>query len=64
MDIYTGTVERDKREAVGRVATAALGNVQCDIAPKQTQIVLERITTTGLKELVAGAGFEPATFGL
>ena len=28
MDIYTGTVERDKREAVGRVATAVLGNVQ------------------------------------
>lgn len=28
MDIYTGTVERDKRETAGRVATAVLGNVQ------------------------------------
>ena len=28
MDIYTGTVERDKREAAGRVATAVLGSVQ------------------------------------
>jgi integrase len=28
MDVYTGTVERDKRETAGRVATAVLGNVQ------------------------------------
>jgi len=28
MDIYTGTIERDKRETAGRVATAVLGNVQ------------------------------------
>lgn len=28
MDIYTGVVERDKRETAGRVATAVLGNVQ------------------------------------
>ena len=27
-EIYTGTVERDKREAAGRVATAVLGNIQ------------------------------------
>jgi integrase len=28
MDVYTGTVERDKRETAGRVATAVLGIVQ------------------------------------
>ena len=28
MDIYTGTVERDKREVAGRVATAVLGGIQ------------------------------------
>ena len=28
MDVYTGAVERDKREKAGRVATAVLGSVQ------------------------------------
>jgi len=28
MDVYTGTVERDKRETAGRVATAVLGKIQ------------------------------------
>jgi site-specific recombinase XerD len=28
MDIYTGAVERDKRETAGRVAAAVLGKVQ------------------------------------
>jgi hypothetical protein len=28
MAIYSGTVERDKRETAGRVATAVLGNIQ------------------------------------
>ena len=28
MDAYTGTMERDKRETAGRVATAVLGNIQ------------------------------------
>lgn len=28
MDVYTGTVEREKRETAGRVATAVLGNAQ------------------------------------
>lgn len=28
MDTYTGTVEREKRETAGRVATAVLGNIQ------------------------------------
>ena len=28
MDVYTGTVERDKRETAGRVATAVLGEIQ------------------------------------
>ena len=28
MDVYTGTVERDKRDTAGRVATAVLGSLQ------------------------------------
>ena len=28
MDVYTGAVDRDKRETAGRVATAVLGNIQ------------------------------------
>ena len=28
MDVYTGTVERDKRETAGRVAAAVLGKIQ------------------------------------
>jgi integrase len=28
MDVYTGVLERDKREAVGRVARSFLGTVQ------------------------------------
>jgi hypothetical protein len=42
MNIYTGAMEEDKREAANRVATALLGSVQsqaaCGIAPKRTQI--------------------------
>jgi integrase len=29
MDVYTGTVERDKSETTGRLAAPVLGNVQC-----------------------------------
>jgi len=28
MDVYTGTMERDKRETAGRVVTVVLGNIQ------------------------------------
>src|SRR5439155_8109546 len=36
MDVYTGAVERDKRETAGRVAAAVLGRFN-DSAPKRTQ---------------------------
>lgn len=37
MDVYTGTVERDKSEITGRLAAPVLGNVQrCSTQTNQT----------------------------
>jgi integrase len=54
MDVYTGTVERDKRETAGRVATAVSGRLQ-RYSTRTNPNSWEPITATLFMALVAGA---------
>ena len=68
MNIYTQAVSEQKREAASKVARVLLnlkitGPLLAPLVPSCTQRFL-LMTRNFMMALVAGAGFEPATFGL